>query len=108
MFENYAKIGSENDANTEFKYRGVTRMNFIKPKNKNVEKVDWLLSERTRAIVKYYAEYTEYSESDIVDKFLLNILEDKAFIAWIEKKRNNRRIVKQLELEHSLEEDVIG
>ncbi|MBQ6446860.1 MAG: hypothetical protein IJJ10_05270 [Bacillus sp. (in: Bacteria)] len=83
-------------------------MNFIKPKNKNVEKVDWLLSERTRAIVKYYAEYTEYSESDIVDKFLLNILEDKDFIGWIEKKRNNRRIVKQLELEHSLEEDVIG
>jgi len=83
-------------------------MNFIKPKNKNVEKVDWLLSERTRAIVKYYAEYTEYSESEIVDKFLLNILEDKDFIAWIEKKRNNRRIVKQLELEHSLEEDVIG
>ncbi|MBZ9533987.1 hypothetical protein KGR20_06890 [Cytobacillus oceanisediminis] len=83
-------------------------MNFIKPKNKNVEKVDWLLSERTRAIVKYYAEYTEYSESEIVDKFLLNILEDKDFIGWIEKKRNNRRIVKQLELEHSLEEDVIG
>ncbi|WP_153125673.1 hypothetical protein [Peribacillus tepidiphilus] len=83
-------------------------MNFIKPKNKNVEKVDWLLSERTRAIVKYYAEYTEYSESEVVDKFLLNILEDKDFIDWIEKKRNNRRIVKQLELEHSLEEDVIG
>ena len=83
-------------------------MNFIKPKNKNVEKVDWLLSERTRAIVKYYAEYTEYSESDIVDKFLLNILEDKDFIGWIVKKRNNRRIVKLLELEHSLEEDVIG
>lgn len=83
-------------------------MNFIKPKNKNVEKVDWLLSERTRAIVKYYAEYTEYGESEVVDKFLLNILEDKDFIAWIEKKRNNRRIVKQLELEHSLEEDAIG
>jgi DNA relaxase NicK len=83
-------------------------MNFIKPKNKNVEKVDWLLSERTRAIVKYYAEYTEYSESEVVDKILLNILEDKDFIDWIEKKRNNRRIVKQLELEHSLEEDVIG
>lgn len=83
-------------------------MNFIKPKNKNVEKVDWLLSERARAIVKYYAEYTEYSESEVVDKFLLNILEDKDFISWIEKKRNNRRIVKQLELEDVVEEDVIG
>lgn len=108
MFGNYAKIGSKIVANIDVKHRGETRMNFIKPKNKNVEKVDWLLSERTRAIVKYYAEYTEYGESEVVDKFLLNILEDKDFIAWIEKKRNNRRIVKQLELEHSLEEDVIG
>lgn len=83
-------------------------MKFIKPKNTNAEKVDWFLSERTRAIVKYYAEYTEYSESEVVDKFLLNILEDEEFIRWIEKKRNNRRIVKQLELEDVLEEDAIG
>jgi hypothetical protein len=39
---------------------------------------------------------------------LLNILEDEDFIRWIEKKRNNRRIVKQLELDETLEEDVIG
>lgn len=83
-------------------------MKFIKPKNKNAEKVDWLLSERTRAIVKYYAEYTEYSESEVVDKFLVNILDDKDFVQWIEKKRNNRRIVKQLEMEDAVEEDAIG
>ncbi|THE13866.1 hypothetical protein E1I69_06540, partial [Bacillus timonensis] len=78
-------------------------MKFIKPKNKNVDKVDWLLSERTRAIVKYYAEYTEYPESEVVDLFLLNILEDENFMDWVKNKRNNRRILKQLELEELIE-----
>jgi hypothetical protein len=83
-------------------------MKFIEPKNKNVDKVDWLLSEKTRAIVKYYAEYTEYSESEIVDKFLRNLLDDENFLQWIDNKRNNRRIVKQLELEEVLGENKIG
>jgi hypothetical protein len=48
---------------------------------------------------------TEYSESEVVDMFLLNLLEDKDFIKWIENKRNNRRIVKQLEIEHLVETD---
>lgn len=80
-------------------------MKFIKPKNNNADNVDWIVSERVRAIVKTYAEYTEYSESEVVDMFLLNLLEDKDFIKWIENKRNNRRIVKQLEIEHLVEAD---
>ena len=71
-------------------------MKFIKPKNHNAEKVDWLVSDRARNIVKSYSEYTERSESEVVNVFLLNLLEDEGFIAWIEQKRNNRRIVKQL------------
>lgn len=83
-------------------------MKFIKPKNNKAENVDWLISERVRAIVKTYAEYTEYSESEVVDMFLLNILDDKDFLKWIENKRNNRRIVKQLEIEDLVETDKIG
>lgn len=83
-------------------------MKFIKPKNNNADKVDWLLSERTRAIVKYYAEYTEYSESEVVDIFLRNLLDDKDFKKWIENKRNNRRMLKQLELDELLKEDALG
>lgn len=78
-------------------------MNFIKPKNLKAEKVDWLVSERVRALVKSYAEYTERSESDVINLFLLNILEDKDFLTWIEKKRNNRRMVKLMEIE-----DLVG
>lgn len=83
-------------------------MKFIKPKNNNAENVDWLISERVRALVKIYAEYTGYSESEVVDTLLLNILDDKDFLKWIENKRNNRRIVKQLEIEDLVETNKIG
>ena len=83
-------------------------MKFIKPKNIKLDSVDWLISERVRAIVKTYAEYTEYTESEVVDMFLRNILDDKDFVEWIENKRNNRRLIKQLEIEDLVESDKIG
>lgn len=83
-------------------------MKFIKPKNDNAENVDWLVSERVRNLVKTYAEYTEYTESEIVNKFLLNLLDDKEFIGWVENKRNNRRIVKQLEIQELVGDEKIG
>jgi DNA relaxase NicK len=81
---------------------------FIKPKNTNADKVDWLISERSQAIVKYYAEYTQYSESEVADKFLQNILDDKDFIKWIEQKRNNKRLIKQMEIEEMVKVNSIG
>ncbi len=83
-------------------------MKFINPKNTKAEKVDWFISERVRTIVKTYAEYTEYSESEVVDMLLLNLLDDEDFLNWIKNKRNNRRIVKQLEIEDLVETDKIG
>nr|WP_221261023.1 hypothetical protein [Anoxybacillus tengchongensis] len=67
-----------------------------------------MISERTQAIVKYYAEYTEYSESEVADKFLQNILDDKDFIKWIEQKRNNKRLIKQMEIEDMVKVKSIG
>lgn len=83
-------------------------MKFIKPKNTNADKVNWLISERSQAIVKYYAEYTQYSESEVADKFLQNILDDKDFIKWIEQKRNNKRLIKQMEIEDLMKVKSIG
>ncbi|MDR4888341.1 hypothetical protein RGU12_12425 [Fredinandcohnia sp. QZ13] len=83
-------------------------MKFIEPRNINADKVDWLISERIRALVSYYAEYTEYTESDVVDQLLHNILEDENFIEWIKNKRNNKRILKHLHLEHLMEEEEVG
>lgn len=77
----------------------------IKPKNINADTVDWRISERGRAIINYYAEYTECTESYIVDKLILEILEDdKEFIKWVNDKRNNLRMINQLGIEDKIKE----
>ena len=83
-------------------------MKFITPKNNKADSVEWLISERVRALVNVYSEYTGYSESEVVDTLLLNILDDKDFLKWIENKRNNRGIVKQLEIEDLVEGKKLG
>ena len=57
--------------------------------------MDWEISEQVRVIVKQY-EYAERTESEAVDEFLLNILDDKKFIEWIANKRSNKRIVEKM------------
>ena len=71
-------------------------MEFVKPRNVNREKVEWLISEQTRTIVKYYAEYTDYLEDEVADMFLKNILKDKAFMDWVNKKRNNKKFYSKM------------
>lgn len=73
-------------------------MQFIPPKKQNSQKVKWELPNKTIAIVKHYAEYTGYSEEEVLSTFLKNILDDPQFISYIENKRNNKRILKDLEL----------
>ena len=73
-------------------------MRFIQPKKQNLQKVNWALPDKTIAIVKHYAEYTGYSEEEVLSEFLENILDDSQFISYVENKRNNKRILKDLEL----------
>ena len=75
------------------------KFNYIKPKNLNSEQVNWVVSEQTRNIVAAFSEYSEYTESEVVDEFLKNILTDEEFVDWAIKKRNNKRLLKQLGLE---------
>ena len=69
-------------------------MQFLKPRKGR--KVDWKISERTLAIVKGYAQYTELTEEQVVDQFLTNILEDKDFKNWLLNKRYNKRLSEQI------------
>jgi hypothetical protein len=69
---------------------------FLHPKQKLGSKVEWFVSNRTKSIVKYYAEYASVTEDEAVDHFLLNILKNDQFINWAKKKRRNARIMKQL------------
>ena len=71
---------------------GVITLKFIKPKKQRAKKSDWVLSERTISIVKYYSEYTGYSEEDVLEQFLENILSDKEFNNWIYNKLLNCNI----------------
>jgi hypothetical protein len=70
---------------------------FIQPKGKSRKRTTWSVSEQTKAIVKYYAQYTEYTEDEVVDIFLQNILLDVDFMKWIENKRYNKRILEQIQ-----------
>ena len=88
--------------------RMILEMEFIKPKNKNAKKVDWLISEQVREIIKNYAEYCEYTESEVVDMFLKNLLKDEDFIEWVNGVRNNKRMVTKMGLEEKLEERKLG
>jgi hypothetical protein len=71
-------------------------MKFIKPKPKQEAKPDWRVSRRTANVVKYYAQFTGYNENEVVDTFLINLLKDEDFKAWIQSQRRNKRMLEQL------------
>lgn len=71
-------------------------MQFIEPKKPLEKKVDWRVSGHTQAIVKHYAEFSGYTEDEIVDQFLKNLLDDKRFIEWATNKRRNKRVFQKL------------
>lgn len=73
-------------------------MKFIKPKYFEVEPVTFELSRKTRTIIEQYAEYTGLNESHVLEEFLDNILNDGDFTDYIEKKRSNKRIKRDLGL----------
>ncbi|MFC7366496.1 MULTISPECIES: hypothetical protein [Bhargavaea] len=73
-------------------------MNFITPKNANKEKVTWTINHKVARLVEHYAEYTGYSTDEVVSEFLENLLHDEEFKSHIKSKRNNKRILKDLEL----------
>lgn len=69
-------------------------MEFIKPKFKHLEKTDWKISQKSKLIIEYYAKYTGYSEDEVVDKFLMNLLEDSDFLDFLKKRRSKKKINK--------------
>jgi hypothetical protein len=71
----------------------------IRPKGYNKQPVDWEISERARNTVKHFAEYSERPEESIVGKLIVDeLLSDEEFINWIYKRKNNKRILKELGL----------
>lgn len=76
-------------------------MQFIKPKNINKQKVEFLLSNRTKLIIEAYAKYTGYDEGEVIDLFLENLLQDQEFVDWVLKQRYNKKLHSLLVSNHS-------
>jgi len=81
-------------------------MKYIKPKT-NKKKVDWKISENTLTILSYYRKYTQYTEEEVVDMFMENLLGDNQFVEWIGKQRFKKKIETLLK-ECSLIEELEG
>lgn len=71
-------------------------MKFIRPKYVNVEPVEFKLSERTRKLIESYAGYTGLTDSQVLEEFLENILDDENFIDHINSLRSNIRLKREL------------
>ncbi|UNL82891.1 hypothetical protein [Priestia koreensis] len=78
-------------------------MRFMKPKDKKLKKVDWEVPERLVDLVKAYSEYINYSETEVIEYYLSFIQEDENFRSWALQKRNNKKLLKLLEMEEKEE-----
>lgn len=87
---------------------GYFLMQYIKPKEKLDVKPNWSVSEQTKNIVKHYAQYTGYTEDEVVDMFLKNLRDDPGFIEWLKNKRRNKRAISQIFSDTDEEEENIG
>lgn len=63
----------------------------MKPKYLDITKVNWKISKKSKLIIDYYAKYTKYEESEIIDKMILEIMDDSDFVQWLSKKRFKKK-----------------
>ncbi|MDF2535544.1 MAG: hypothetical protein K0R18_1703 [Bacillales bacterium] len=74
------------------------KINFIEAKTPLNRKSNWFVSDQTKMIVKAYSECKGWSENEIVDTFLKNLLHDEEFITFIKLKRRNKRLSSIVEM----------
>lgn len=66
-------------------------MKYPKPKA-NKRKVSWNISEKTLTILSFYSKFSNYSEEEVVDLFMENLLTDELFIDFINKQRYRKKL----------------
>jgi hypothetical protein len=70
----------------------------IKPKYPNTEDVNMKLSLKSRKILEHYSDYTGLTPSQILEEILPHLLEDADFIKYVDSKRSNKRMKRELGL----------
>ena len=83
-------------------------MEYIQPKNTGKRNATWNVSTNTFAVIKYYAQYTGYSEGEVVDMYLVQLRDDPQFKTWLGKQRRNKRAIDQIYGDSVEKEERIG
>lgn len=81
-------------------------MDFIKPKNTNKQKISLKISYKTKLLIEYYSKYTDYSEDEVVDMFMQNLLKDPNFVDWLNKRRSSKKINEHIFNKGDISEEV--
>lgn len=68
----------------------------IKPKYIGTEETIFKLSFKSRRILEHYSDYTGLTQSQLLDELLPHLLEDEEFIKYVESKRSNIRMKREL------------
>lgn len=68
----------------------------IKPKYVNAEEVNLKLSFQSRKILEHYSDYTGLTQSQVLEELLVHLIKDEDFIAYIDSKRSNIRVKREL------------
>ncbi|WNF38375.1 hypothetical protein RJD24_08125 [Bacillaceae bacterium IKA-2] len=72
----------------------------IKPKYPNTEFVNLKLSLQSRKILEHYGDYTGLTGAQVLEELLPHLLEDDDFIKYIESKRSNKRMKRELGIDN--------
>jgi hypothetical protein len=70
----------------------------IKPKYVDTEEVVIKLTFKSRKILEHYSDYTGLTQSQLLEELLPHLLEDEDFINYVESKRSNIRMKRELGL----------
>jgi hypothetical protein len=70
----------------------------VKPRYVDTEEIILKLSFKSRKILEHYSDYTGLTESQLLEELLPNLLKDDDFIQYVENKRSNTRMKRELGL----------
>jgi len=70
----------------------------VKPRYVDTEEIALKLTFKSRKILEHYSEYTGLTQSQLLEEILPNLLKDEEFILYVENKRSNIRMKRELGL----------
>lgn len=70
----------------------------VKPRYVDTEEITLKLTFKSRKILEHYSEYTGLTQSQLLEEILPNLLMDEEFINYVDNKRSNIRMKRELGL----------